>query len=75
MCVSSSSSISNHVLRQLADYGYAVQGVPTYKTLVLCHTGDDICAHGDLVLGPHMDYAQDALTAAEFVVQQLYIPQ
>ncbi|KUJ12382.1 carbohydrate esterase family 5 protein [Mollisia scopiformis] len=55
-------------------YGSAVQGVPTYKTLVLCHTGDDICAHGDLVLGAHMDYAQDALTAAEFVVQQLYVP-
>jgi len=34
--------------------GTAVAGIPASKTLIICHTGDDICAHGDQVLEPHL---------------------
>lgn len=40
------------------------------KVLVVCHTGDDICQFGDYVLLGHLTYAQDAGTAAEFVVSK-----
>jgi len=42
--------------------------VAATKTKVICHTGDDICLHGDAVLLPHLTYGQDAGTAAAFVV-------
>lgn len=40
------------------------------KVLVVCHTGDDICQFGSYVLLEHLTYAQDAGTAAAFVVSK-----
>jgi hypothetical protein len=34
--------------------GTAVAGVSAAKTLVICHTGDNICQHGNQVLQPHL---------------------
>jgi len=34
--------------------GTAVAGISAEKTLVICHTGDNICQHGDQVLQPHL---------------------
>ncbi|KAH8906758.1 cutA, cutinase A [Coniochaeta sp. PMI_546] len=50
------------------DNGTAVQGVPAAKTKIICHAGDNICQHGDLILPAHLTYGQDAGTAADFVV-------
>lgn len=49
------------------DNGAAVQGVSAASTKVICHAGDNICAHGDLVLAPHLTYSQNADEAATFV--------
>lgn len=50
------------------DDGEAVTGVSAAQTKVICHAGDNICQHGDLILLPHLTYSQDAATAAQFVV-------
>lgn len=55
------------VLISIPDNGDAVQGVSSANTKVICHTGDNICAHGDLILAPHLTYGADANTAASFV--------
>ncbi|KAH8677859.1 cutinase-domain-containing protein [Xylariales sp. PMI_506] len=51
------------------DNGTAVAGIPAANTKVICHTGDNICQHGDAILTPHLTYSQDASTAAAFAVQ------
>ncbi|CAK5262856.1 unnamed protein product [Mycena citricolor] len=53
------------------DDGSPVVGVSASKTLVICHTGDDICLHGDLVLPPHLTYGMDTPTAAAFIVSKV----
>lgn len=50
--------------------GSAVAGVDAARTLVVCHAGDDVCAGGDLVLPPHLNYSGDAPAAAMFVMQR-----
>ncbi|KAK1985803.1 cutinase [Colletotrichum cereale] len=50
--------------------GAAVPGIDETRLLVICHTGDNICEGGDLVLSPHLDYSGDAPTAALFVMQR-----
>ena len=49
------------------DNGAAVTGVSAAKTKVICHNGDNICQHGNLVLTPHLTYSQNAGEAAQFV--------
>lgn len=51
----------------MLDNGSPVQGVSAADTKVICHTGDNICAHGDLILAPHLTYGADAGTAAAFI--------
>ncbi|KAJ7643774.1 cutinase [Roridomyces roridus] len=53
------------------DDGEAVQGVPAAKTDVICHVGDDICLHGDLVLEPHLTYGVDTPAAAAFIASKV----
>ncbi|THV08151.1 cutinase [Dendrothele bispora CBS 962.96] len=53
------------------DFGEAVTGVPAAKTDVICHVGDDICAHGDEVLPPHLTYGADTPAAAAFIVSKI----
>jgi len=50
------------------DNGTAVQGVPAARTDIICHAGDNICQHGDLILPAHLTYGEDAGSAADFVV-------
>jgi hypothetical protein len=52
------------------DDGEAVAGASAAKTLVICHTGDNICQHGDLILLPHLTYSENAVQAATFVANQ-----
>lgn len=52
------------------DDGEAVGSIPASKVLVICHLGDDICLHGDLVLEPHLTYSENAGQAATFVAGQ-----
>ncbi|CAK5263097.1 unnamed protein product [Mycena citricolor] len=49
------------------DNGSAVSGVSALRTHVVCHAGDDICLHGDLVLEPHLTYGADTPSAAAFI--------
>ncbi|KAJ2896927.1 Cutinase [Zalerion maritima] len=48
--------------------GEVVTNADGGKTLVICHDGDNICDHGDLILLPHLTYAKNADEAASFVV-------
>jgi cutinase len=53
------------------DDGEAVANAASGRTLVICHAGDDICLHGDLVLLPHLTYALSAEQAADFAASNL----
>ncbi|CAK5263113.1 unnamed protein product [Mycena citricolor] len=53
------------------DDGSPVAGVSASKTLVICHTGDNICAHGIIVLPPHLNYGMDTPTAAAFIASKV----
>ncbi|KAF7355739.1 Cutinase [Mycena sanguinolenta] len=53
------------------DNGTAVTGIDAANTKVICHTGDDICAHGDLILAPHLTYGEDAGSAAAFIASKV----
>ncbi len=44
--------------------GTAVSGISAAKTLVICHTGDNICQHGDQILEPHLTVRSLALRQA-----------
>ncbi|KAF8069325.1 cutinase [Lyophyllum atratum] len=50
------------------DNGQAFPGVINDREKTFCHTGDDICAGGNLILAPHLNYGDDADAAAAFVV-------
>lgn len=52
------------------DNGQAVGSIPASNVDVICHTGDNICQGGDLILTPHLTYSQDASSAASFVAQK-----
>lgn len=52
------------------DSSQGVENVDADKVLVVCHKGDDICQFGDLVKLEHLTYAQDADTAADFVLSK-----
>ncbi|KAF2463523.1 cutinase precursor, partial [Lindgomyces ingoldianus] len=60
--------VSSAVIFGDPDNGKPVGNVPAAKTKVICHTGDNICQGGDLVLQPHLTYSQNAGEAAAFVV-------
>ncbi|KIK61370.1 carbohydrate esterase family 5 protein [Collybiopsis luxurians FD-317 M1] len=53
------------------DDGEPVTGISASNTDVICHIGDDICAHGDLVLPPHLDYEMDTPGAAAFIAARV----
>jgi cutinase len=48
-----------------------VNGIDPSRVKIICHEGDDICDQGDLILLQHLTYAEDAASAASFVVSQL----
>jgi cutinase len=61
------SKISAVVLFGDPKDGQALPNVDASKVLTVCHDGDNICAGGDIILLPHLTYAEDADTAAAFV--------
>ncbi|KAL6879167.1 carbohydrate esterase family 5 protein [Trichoderma novae-zelandiae] len=61
------SKVSAVVLFGDPYFGKPVANFDAAKTLVVCHDGDNICQGGDLILLPHLTYAEDADTAAAFV--------
>lgn len=38
------------------------------KVDTICHTGDNICEAGDIILPAHLTYGENAAAAAAFVV-------
>ncbi|KAF9258681.1 cutA, cutinase A [Marasmius fiardii PR-910] len=65
------SRISAAVIFGDPDNGQAVTGVSADKTKIVCHTGDNICAGGDLVLAPHLTYGKDTGDAAKFIASKV----
>lgn len=47
--------------------GDPVGTIPSSKVKIICHDGDNICDGGILVLPAHLNYQEDAQTAAEWV--------
>lgn len=62
------SWISKVVIFGDPDDGKALPNVAANKVDTYCHAGDDICLNGDLILVPHLTYAENAAAAAAFVV-------
>ncbi|KAF3407627.1 hypothetical protein DPV78_001033 [Talaromyces pinophilus] len=48
------------------DDGQAIPNVDSAKVYTVCHSGDDICLNGDLILVPHLTYAENVVAAAAF---------
>ncbi|KAH6656629.1 cutinase [Truncatella angustata] len=67
MSSATASKVAAAVIFGDPDNGDAVQGVSSANTKVICHTGDNICQGGDLILVPHLTYGQNADEAAAFV--------
>ncbi|KAK1824727.1 hypothetical protein LTR12_000784 [Friedmanniomyces endolithicus] len=70
LSASQTAFINSVVIFGDPDDGEPVGSVPSSKVLIICHAGDDICLHGDLILPPHLTYAQNAQQAATFVVSK-----
>lgn len=62
------AKVSGAVIFGDPDNGKAITGLAASKVLTLCHAGDNICQGGDLILLPHLTYAEDAVTGANFAV-------
>jgi len=54
--------------------GKPVGKVSAANTMVICHTGDLICAGQAVILTPHLTYGADAGDAATFVVGNMKAP-
>ena len=65
------SKVSAVVIFGDPDSHEAVSGIDSSRVMIVCHVGDDICDQGDLILIQHLTYAEDAASAASFVVSQL----
>ncbi|CAD6446948.1 47f13803-3151-427c-b2f4-d414fc5b49a4 [Sclerotinia trifoliorum] len=48
--------------------GQAIPNVAASKVDTVCHTGDNICQAGDIILPAHLTYGENAAAAAAFVV-------
>ncbi|KAH8589771.1 cutinase-domain-containing protein [Bisporella sp. PMI_857] len=66
---STMAAVSSVVIFGDPNDGEEVSGAAS-KTLVICHAGDNICDHGDLILIPHLTYSLDAKQAATFAASQ-----
>jgi hypothetical protein len=48
------------------DNGQSIPNVDASKVHTVCHSGDNICQDGLLILPAHLTYALDVATAATF---------
>lgn len=62
--------INSVVLYGDPDDGEAFGQVPASKVSTVCHLGDDICLHGDIILPPHLDYCLNVANEAAFAANQ-----
>lgn len=72
MSLVSQYRISSVVIFGDPNYPAPVDGVALARQLVICHGNDIICGRGDMVLLPHLTYAQDVGQAADFIVGNLW---
>jgi hypothetical protein len=63
-----SAFINSAVIFGDPDNGDPVGKVAAADTMVVCHTGDLICAGQSVILAPHLTYGRDGDAAAKFVV-------
>ncbi|PBP15993.1 cutinase [Diplocarpon rosae] len=67
---STQARVSSVVIFGDPDRGQPVSGIEAARTMVICHPGDNICDGGDVILLPHLTYADSAITAAAFVASK-----
>jgi cutinase len=60
--------VSSAVIFGDPNNGKPVGKVAAGDTMVVCHTGDLICAGTSVILAPHLTYGADGASAARFVV-------
>ncbi|KAJ6438782.1 carbohydrate esterase family 5 [Purpureocillium lavendulum] len=48
-----------------------VDNIDSSRVRIICHQGDNICENGPIILLPHLTYAADAGSAADFVVSKV----
>ncbi|KAI9743231.1 MAG: hypothetical protein M1818_003077 [Claussenomyces sp. TS43310] len=63
------SQVSAVVIFGDPDNGQPITGISSDKVKIICHAGDEICEHQDLILLPHLTYAENAKEAAAFAVK------
>lgn len=63
--------VSSAVIFGDPNNGKAVGAVPAANTMVICHTGDLICAGTSVILAPHLTYGADGASAAQFVMSNM----
>lgn len=63
---STMAKISSVVIFGDPDFGQAVASTASSKTKIICHSDDNICQHGDLILLAHLTYSLNAQEAATF---------
>lgn len=64
------SSVNSVVIFGDPMNGTAVANIDSSKVLVICHSDDNICQHGDSILESHLTYGDNATEAATFVMGQ-----
>ncbi|KAM0131873.1 hypothetical protein ACHAP3_006615 [Botrytis cinerea] len=57
---------------QRSDNGQAIPNMDASKVDTICHTGDNICEAGDIILPAHLTYGENAAAAAAFVVAHAF---
>ncbi|KUI54243.1 Cutinase [Cytospora mali] len=61
-------AVSSVVIFGDPDSTKSVDNAETSRVLIICHTDDYICQDGDIIDLEHLTYAENAATAASFVV-------
>ena len=67
---SATAFINSVVLYGDPDDGEPFGGVPASKVSTVCHAGDDICLHSDLIFPQHLTYCLNVDQEASFAVAQ-----
>jgi cutinase len=51
--------------------GQSFGSISSSKVLTICHSGDNICEGGSNITPAHLNYQNDAPTAAQFVAARV----
>lgn len=66
-----SSKISSVVIFGHPYSGQPLPNIEPSRVKVFCHEGDNICENGPLITFEHLNYAEDADAAADFVLSKV----